>query len=366
MSAKIAYDYQIFCNYLHGGVSRYFCEIAPLIEQDDDYEVKIVSPLYINKYLQESNLNIIQGWPVRYVPKVSKYLVEPINFQLSKLLLAVDQPNIVHETYYSLHSVAPKNAKRVITVYDMIHEKYSSYVDPKQEFAKIKELSIKRADHIVCISESTKKDLIEFLEIDEAKISTIYLAHKLNNCKLEKEVGIESEYLLYVGQRGSYKNFNRLLEAYSKSKKLSRDFKLVCFGGGYFSNTEIGLINDLQVGDRVIQKSGDDERLASLYRYAAAFIYPSLYEGFGIPPLEAMSLNCPVVCSNVSSIPEIVGNAGEYFDPHDIDSMIYAIENVVYSQHVSNKIRKLGLERAKIFSWESCAQQTKHVYKSLL
>jgi glycosyltransferase involved in cell wall biosynthesis len=112
--------------------------------------------------------------------------------------------------------------------------------------------------------------------------------------------------------------------------------------------------------------SGSEDMLTQIYRQATAFIYPSLYEGFGIPPLEDMSCGCPVVCSNVSSIPEIVGNAGEYFDPYDLDSMSHASEKVVYSEETANNLRQLGNERVKLFPWDLCAEQTNKFYRSLL
>jgi glycosyltransferase involved in cell wall biosynthesis len=163
----------------------------------------------------------------------------------------------------------------------------------------------------------------------------------------------------------SLKNFDKLLEAYGSSLKLNQDFQLICFGGGDFSSSEVERVDNFQLGCKVVQISGDDSMLTNLYRGATALVYPSLYEGFGIPPLEAMSFGCPVVCSNVSSIPEVVGNAGEYFDPEDLDSMIDAIEKVVYSEVVLNDLKLLGQKRIKLFSWDLCAKQTIEVYKSL-
>jgi glycosyltransferase involved in cell wall biosynthesis len=251
----------------------------------------------------------------------------------------------------------------------MIHEKFSSALDPTNNLSRIKAEAIDRADHVICISESTRKDLIEILGTDEKKVSTIYLAYTPNDC-LDGDIKyfpqIEKPYLLYVGPRSNYKNFSRLLEVYNNSQKLRQDFQLVCFGGEKFSSAEAKQIQDFQLDGKVVQIPGDDDILAHLYRQAAAFIYPSLYEGFGIPPLEAMSFGCPVVCSNVSSIPEIVGDAGEYFDPYDLDSMSHSIEKVLYSDTTASNLKRLGSERIKLFSWDLCAAQTSAVYRSLL
>ena len=144
------------------------------------------------------------------------------------------------------------------------------------------------------------------------------------------------------------------------------NFDLVCFGGGAFTTREIALIKALNIDTkRVRQVPGSDEMLAGFYKAASAFVYPSLYEGFGIPPLEAMSFACPVVCSNVSSIPEIVGDAAEMFDPYDIESIQLAIERVVQDEELKSELINRGKERIKQFSWERCAQETLKVYKKI-
>jgi glycosyltransferase involved in cell wall biosynthesis len=370
MSTKIVYDYQTFSYQEYGGISRYFHEISSRIAKINGYDIEIICPFYINEYFESypSNYSLLKGFKVKRIMRTNR-LRDMTNKQLSKLLLSRSSIDIIHETYYSKESIGSRRAKRVLTVHDMIHEKFSSDLDLDNRYAKDKASAIKRADHIICVSENTRKDLVELLDVDEAKISTIYLASAprddfLMNQNLLPQ--INKPYLLWVGQRDPYKNFTRLLEAYYRSNKLNKDFYLVCFGLKKFSSSEIENIKDLQLQDKVIQISGNDDVLAHLYSQASAFVYPSLYEGFGIPPLEAMSFGCPVVCSNASSIPEVVGNAGEYFDPCDVDSMIEVIEKVVYSQERSSMLKKLGENRVKLFSWELCAEQTMKVYQSLL
>jgi glycosyltransferase involved in cell wall biosynthesis len=173
-------------------------------------------------------------------------------------------------------------------------------------------------------------------------------------------------FLLYVGNRGGYKNFLRLLEAYGASPQLKTGYKLICFGGGAFQADELKTMQTLGLDSgQVTQLGGDDQLLAKLYERASAFIFPSLYEGFGIPPLEAMSHDCPVVCSNTSSIPEVVGDAGEYFDPADADSMREAIERVVTSDNHRKLLISKGRARLKYFSWDRCAVETLDIYMRL-
>jgi glycosyltransferase involved in cell wall biosynthesis len=382
MAANIVYDYQVFSFQKYGGISRYFYEISSRIAQISDRDVRIIAPLYVNEYFNESpqSNKLMQGLKINKPEGISSKstqnsipkAINPrdiINQQISNILISIYNPDIIHETYFTTKNIGTKRHKRVVTVHDMIHEKFSSSKDPTGEFVRTKAIAINRADLIICVSENTRKDLIEILGVDKAKISTIYHGCTLNiniDRDLEQIPQIEKPYLLYVGERDGYKNFSSLLSVYKNSKKLKQDFQLVCFGSGRFSSEEIQTIQEFQLEGKVIHLSGSDDILAQLYRQAAAFIYPSLYEGFGIPPLEAMSCGCPVVCSNVSSIPEIVGDAGEYFDPYDLDSMSHAIEKVVYSEITANNLKRLGYERVKLFSWDLCAEQTNKIYQSLL
>jgi glycosyltransferase involved in cell wall biosynthesis len=178
---------------------------------------------------------------------------------------------------------------------------------------------------------------------------------------------LDGPYLLHVGIRSGYKNFQRLLEAYANSPALHEQYRLVCFGGGKFSPAEERQRKTLDLAeDRLVWMGGSDRVLMQLYRHAAAFVYPSLYEGFGIPPLEAMAHDCPVICSTGGSISEVVGNAGEFFDPLDTAAIAQAIENVAGSQERATELRALGRQRITRFTWEQCASGTHTVYSALL
>jgi len=365
---KIIYDYQIFSRSKYGGVSRYLCEIATRMARTENFDVKVLACAYISEYLRHYASEIVVGCPVPALPKTSK-IISNFNFKFSREWLKINPPDIVHETYYSQKTITPTRTKTVITVYDMLHEKLTNlFPEGKNHpLIKAKKMAIKRADHIICISEHTKKDLLKILNIDPQKISVIYLGYSLryNQNKIEHPY-FNFPFILYVGHRGKYKNFERLLQAYSRSKKIKKEINLVCFGGNSFSKDEKKIIDELEISkDKVIQVSGNDDLLANLYNYASAFVYPSLYEGFGLPLLEAMSFRCPVVCSSISSIPEIAGDAAEFFNPYHIHSMSNALEKVVYSQDRTETLINLGLERIQKFSWEKCVQKTCLVYSSL-
>ena len=174
-------------------------------------------------------------------------------------------------------------------------------------------------------------------------------------------------FLLYVGLREGYKNFEGLLRAYSASPTLKNGYDLVCFGGGPFNHTECDIIDSLGLNaNSVRHASGNDDKLASYYRAARAFVFPSLYEGFGIPPLEAMHYGCPVACSNTSSIPEVVGDAGLYFDPHDLESVKFTLQKIVSDDQLRKDLITSGNERIKQFSWKKCAEETLAIYSKVL
>jgi glycosyltransferase involved in cell wall biosynthesis len=228
---------------------------------------------------------------------------------------------------------------------------------------------MERADRVICISENTRNDLIRLFDADERKVEVVHLAFDRfapadTPAPLPE---LDRPFLLYVGHRGGYKNFANFLRAVMASGHLAKDVDIVAFGGPPFAPGEKLFISSLGFRpDQVRYLRGGDDLLAALYTRARALVYPSRYEGFGIPPLEAMSYECPVICSNTSSLPEVVGTAGEYFSPLDVDDMRQAIERVVYSEVRTAELRVAGLKRSAQFSWTRCAEQTLAVYKSVV
>jgi glycosyltransferase involved in cell wall biosynthesis len=257
----------------------------------------------------------------------------------------------------------------VLTVHDMIHERFPDFFPHNEHLSQIKAQAVRRADHIFCISESTKKDLMELLDVEEEKITITHLATSLAPCtqSLSGKSKAPGSYILYVGDRAAkYKNFKGLLQAYTLSNALKNDFGIVCFGGGKLAPSEKQWMSKLSIPEgKVTQLAGDDSLLAELYSKASIFVCPSLYEGFGIPLLEAMSCGCPVACSNTSSLPEVAGVAAELFDPFDYASILEAIERVVYSSSRAEELIAAGSARVLEFSWEKTAEITAAVYLSL-
>jgi glycosyltransferase involved in cell wall biosynthesis len=372
---KIAFDHQIFCRQSVGGVSRYYVNLAKQLHNKGQ-DIGLFAPLHRNRYIAELPSGIVHGFEMRYYLNYSARLLEPINRFLARPMIASFRPDIVHETYFSGYRSGPRNCPVVITVHDMIHELFPSYFPPAEQTARLKRQAIDQADHVICVSENTKADLVNLLSLESEKISVVY--HGVEDFPEDSsddedspddigDLGANKPYFLYVGGRPIYKNFSGFLKAMASSQRLMRDFDIVVFGGGDLTPDEIELIKSLGFSDRQIQhRSGADSVLIKLYRNARALVYPSLYEGFGLPPLEAMANGCPVISSNISSLPEIVGNAACLFDPTKSEDMADAMARVAYDEDLIKELCASGRQRAREFSWERCAVSTLAVYEKLI
>ena len=364
---KIAIDHQKFTEQKYGGITRYFTCLALEISKLNQ-DVKIFAPLHINKYLFHLPKNIVSGINIGLYNQSFIKILGPLNNLLCQFQVEKYNPDIIHESYYSEYPTIKSICPRVITVHDMIHEKFPNEFS-NDDTINLKKKSIERADHIIAISNNTKKDLMEFYNISESKITTIYHGPTSNlssvGLNAKKNLNYIKPYLLYVGNRSGYKNFNLLINAIGLSNQIKKKVNLIAFGGKPFNNDEIESFKRSGLRqNQVIHITGDDNTLSNLYQNAEAFIFPSLYEGFGMPPLEAMSNNCPVISSNTSSMPEVIGDAGEYFNPTSAEDLISAIKNVLFSER-REELVSLGLQRVGIFSWEKCAEETISVYERL-
>jgi len=365
---RVLFDHQIFSEHVYGGVSRYFCSLALALHEKKLVDARIFSPLYVNQYLKDLPTSLRTGYLVKSRPGTRR-VIRGLSGGLFRMLSPLVQHDLVHESYYSKHSTNWTHAPRVVTVFDMIHERRPNDFHHNDPIPLAKVAAIKRAEHILCISEFTKRDLVEIHNVAESRITVTHLASDVfreSDVSSRDVLGFVGSYLLYVGGRHGYKNFIALLRAWAITGWLRKNFRLVCFGGGDFSAQESSLMIELGVENEVVYLSGSDVTLSALYRGAAAFVYPSLYEGFGIPPLEAMSLGCPVVCSDVTSIPEVVGDAGEYFDPVRIEALIDALNVVLGSRGRRQQLIDAGYRRSKLFSWEKCASSTEAAYSRVL
>lgn len=202
-------------------------------------------------------------------------------------------------------------------------------------------------------------------DIPESKIKVIYIASDFKKNESQKlNYKFPKKYILFVGNRWIYKNYNLFFQSVSQLLKDDKELSLVCVGGGKFSDAEMEMHGNLS--NRIFQMSVDDDILSFAYSHALCFVFPSLYEGFGIPTLEAFACDCPVVLSNTSSMPEVGGNAAVYFDPYDADDMRGKINRVIYDSVLRQQMIVKGRNQLKKFDWNQIAKQTMECYEEVL
>jgi glycosyltransferase involved in cell wall biosynthesis len=362
---RVAFDSQIFVAQRFGGISRYFSSLALHLAQGANVEVRLDAVLQMNDHACALNGQVRAGWHVDYRRSLRMPLLA-LNSSIGLWRNLTRPADVVHRTYYYPQPPAPRSAKVVLSVFDLIHEKFgdSFKAVDRDRVIRAKRRAVQAADMVVCISHSTRNDLLAAHPVDPARVFVTHLGYDpLPEPSDRPDEWHGRPYLLFVGTRPRYKNFARLLEAFASSSRLRRDFDLVCFGGGAWTQDESASISRLGVASHVHHRSGNDHQLAEAYRNAVMFVYPSLYEGFGIPPLEAMSAGCPVACSDVSSIPEVVGPAGAYFDPTDVDAITAVLEAVAFSDTQRRVLIGSGYERCTKFSWPRCAAETLALYR---
>ena len=360
---KICFDNEVFWQQKFSGVaSRYYFNLIKYLVKNSDIDLKVFASIYLNEKIEKLPKKILSGYKLKNrIPYTGKFF-EKLNFVISKYQIKKFKPHVLHKTYYS-SNLENINSKIILTVFDLWHEKNSDYKYlPKKN-------SIKIADQILCPSNKTKKDLMEIYNIEKEKITVTYFGiedlKKYN--KLSNFDNFDKKFLLFVGSRGRYKNFNNFIKAFSRSKILKKDFFIICFGGGSFSKDEKKLFHELQISTKIIKSENDnDETLYNLYIRACCLVFPSAHEGLGLPPLEAMSLGCPVISSNHEAILEGVGDAAVVFDPLNIDEIKFKLESTIYSKEKIEELIKHGYLQSKKFSWEKCANETLQIYKKSL
>lgn len=361
---RILYDGEIYEIQTAGGINRYFENLIRRLP-------KTFSPTLTSceapdfHYPSHPNIKTFFypkfGLPPKFSFWLQKYYFRSID--------TINKFDVAHPTYYKLLTRQGLNKYRcpvVLTVHDMIYELFPKQTDPHSHKAENKRKAISAAEAIICVSENTKKDLLDRYPLLEDRITVTYLASDIDaSLSYGSEPVPSRPYYLYVGSRHTYKNFDGLLVAFAKTVSIQPDIAL-CIVGSPLNKTEQELIAELKLTDH-IEYYGyvSDSHLAKLYRCSVAFVYPSLYEGFGIPPLEAMSCGTAVIASNCSSIPEVVGDAGLLFEPNAINDLADILLLLLNSSTERDRLIQKGYQRTQAFSWDKTAAQTINVYQSV-
>jgi glycosyltransferase involved in cell wall biosynthesis len=370
---KVLYDHQIFESQNFGGISRYFAELIKF-NPEAELSLKYSDNIYLQeepfrKYrihsIKKDYDNFIFPFYFKGKGRLYRYynkILSKDNQSITNKRLKKSSFHFFHPTYYNPYFLDHLEGKPfILTVYDMIHELFPQYYLNDKVTTSNKKRLITQANAIIAISENTKKDILCFYPDLAEKIKVIYLGFSFYQSIYEPQ---KENYILFTGLRTGYKNFSAFVSAVAPLL-VKYDLNLLCTGTPFYDE-EKHLLDDLNISDRTrICRFVSDEELAKLYSKAIAFVFPSLYEGFGIPVLEAFASQCPAVLSNTSSLPEIGGDAAVYFDPHSTDDMRNKIERVICSSSLQDELIKKGKERLKQFSWEKCALETMEVYNSL-
>lgn len=360
---KIFFDYKIFFQQKYGGPSNYFVNLVRELNLIG-CDAKIFAPIHINFHLKKSNETFF-NFNFFFKKNIFVKYLNFINLILTKCFLYFFKPKIYHTTYYG-HNINSSRIPMVVTVYDLIHEIYSKTYYKKLLLTNYKKKILEHAQHIICISKNTQKDLIKYYNVQIEKTSVVYLGKYEDNILLNNQ-NISKPFFLYVGNRHNYKNFKILLKAYSQSKDLMENVDLICFGGGNFTKEEKNFMLRHQISfNNIIHLEGSDQILVELYQKSVALIYPSLYEGFGIPLVDAMHQGCPLIISNKSCFPEICQNSALYFDPLSVNDLINMMNTILYDKKIRHNLILAGKKRANFFSWHKCAKETLNIYKNIV
>ena len=371
---KVIVDGVIYQRQLHGGISRIFSEILPrMCDIDKSLQIELLTPGKMRQSLPSHSrifyYSIPHIEPYMRPRPVWRPIVPTVERLVRRLWVGRGEGQIWHSTYYT--QPGRWDGFQVVTVLDMIHERFADlYQGPGDEqFREKKRRCVQRSDATICISEATRQELQHFYGIKSDSIYVVPLAcsdifRQLKQCDDRLEIATKRPFLLFMGGRYPHKNFNGLIQAHSVWAH-REEVALVVVGSPWSVDEEKRLA-ELGIRDRVhLITDADDNTLCHLYNQAAAFVYPSLYEGFGIPLLEAMACGCPVIASRIPSTIEVAGECPIYFEPTELDSLVNAFDVALSEGRNSERVRA-GIERVKLYTWDRVATQTLEVYRTLL
>lgn len=361
---KVLYDHQMFSLQRYGGISRYFANLYHSFKKGNDV-IPDVPLLYSNNQYLQNETSLLPAFAGKLLASKKSRLYK-WNKIRSKAALRNNKFDLFHPTYYDAYFLKGLEKPYVITVHDMIYELYPHYFEAADKFVVHKEQVICKADHVIVISTSTKNDLQRFYNIADDKISVIHHGFYPETTARQPQGFTSTNYLLFVGDRANYKNFQPFAEAIAPILQNDKSLQLICTGGGVFETAETVFLQKIGIAEQVMQINASNEELNFLYQHARLFVFPSLYEGFGFPLLEAFSNNCAVAASNTSSFTEVGGDAVAYFDPQNKSEMHAVILQLLNNSAAREQLIEQGKKQLQQFTIESCVQKTATVYRAVL
>ena len=365
---KILLEPLIFNIQKYGGISRYYAEIFRFLSINTNVVIDL--PLYTTENFHLKSHGIGESILINFFGKLFSYRIKNYfilkSYRKTFKLLKFAKYDLFIPTYYDVRFLKViGKTPFVLTVHDMIHEIYPQ-LEPGSSIVQNKKLLIELATKIIAVSEHTKKDILKFYpHVPKDKIHVVHLSHSISKVNLSRDYLINvvgsTKYILFVGNRGVYKNFLWFLKTVSNWLKENKVI-LLCLGGGGFDSDEYFDIINLGLKDVVKQYTFNDHELYFFYTNAIAFVFPSEYEGFGIPILEAMYSGCPVLLPSRTSFPEVAGDAGEYIDLDNGHSLIKSLDKVYKNPDYRQKLVSKGFKRVERFSWSKTVSSCLEVY----
>ena len=368
---KILYDHQAFSLQRAGGITRYFLELAGRLSRQAAVEPVALlgfseSCTSIRSALEPGTRAVLWSGPV-FPPGLKAYAINEV--LLNAVALASGKFDIYHNTLYRFMPFV-RAQRRVATHHDCIQEKFPELFHDRERIFRAKRRMFQQADLIFCVSESSRADLEEFYGVGQDKTKVVYngVSQLKRTPKGKRELGeiMDGEFILYVGRRDSYKNFAGLVKAMQVSG-VHRTHKLLCIGGGKLVAQEKQLIAEaglLEVVKFVPHASFD--LLAESYASASLFVYPSLYEGFGLPPLEAMQMKCPTLVARSAATSEVCRDGAFFFDPYRIDEFSEMLRFSIFDARARAAIVDRGSDVVRRYSWDQTAAEVLTGYRALL
>ncbi len=355
--------------YHQAGIGQYILRLMQALAQinRDDEFILFKSRKDKTQIVQQSNFKIQK----LYTPSHHRVEAWAISVELAPYRLDVlHSPDFIPPALLRCPSV--------ITVHDLAFLKYPQLLTraSARYYGQV-EIAASRADHIIAVSQSTKRDTVQLLGVPEEKITVIYeAAHPLFTpiantdalARTRAKYNLPQDYALFVSTIEPRKNLPTLLRAFADLRKRYKEPVTLAIAGnrGWLVEEVDAVVEELNLGDAVRFLGGiPNEELVYLYNAAKVFVMPSIYEGFGLPPLEAMACGTPVIASNVSSLPEVVGDAALLFDPESAEELCVAMQRVLTDEPLRREMRAKGLKRAQVFSWERAARETMEVYRKV-
>lgn len=367
---RVIYDHQVFSLQNAGGASRYHCELIRYLSRRSDVAINallgLTGRIFAIGSLKSDSVRL-RSFGTRLGPGLFRYAVNEAFTGMTAPTLGTQ--DLYHSTLYRFLPLV-RAKSRIVTHHDCVHEKFPQLFTDGDRVVRSKRKLFAAADAIICVSESSRRDLEEFYGVDRARTRVIH--HGLNPLPRSASAAqellrkVRRDYLLFVGSRATYKNFELLLKAFRDSG-LNRSYDLLTIGGGILKRKELETLASLGLDKSVISiPTASDSLLAEAYARSTLFVYPSLYEGFGFPPLEAMAAGCPVLVGNTSSLPEICGDAPFYFDPESAESLRESLLRAVSDTERRSAAIKRGQEVAGRYSWDRCGETTLDLYRQCI